>query len=396
MWDKLRQYFAGRGFREVNLHRDGMCLFYADGTDGADPVWMIDGAAAESLTREQYLQFLATIRAMFLKQGFSAVNVLTLFVTSQTDRCRGIAEGEAFWIVDEAYGRLVVYENQPEDFLGMRSVIENNLRFGGHSRNADGVQIDLSHDNLRSESRVTPISRASAHAVAEGSRQSYTAELARRKRLQRSQRTGRFRGMCVVTIVLVLINVVIFLLTDFFRMENLLVRGELNWHTAFEEKEYYRLFTCMFLHYGIDHIGGNMIALYSFGDIVERSMSRVRYTILYLAAGLGSSVVSCLFYHYIAGSDPFSVGASGAIYGLMGAFLMLVLTHPEVRNSGYGRRVGIFVIYLVYTTVLTMKSGANINVAAHTGGFVCGSILFLILDRVVPKKKKNWSRKLRG
>ncbi|MBO4766023.1 MAG: rhomboid family intramembrane serine protease [Lachnospiraceae bacterium] len=396
MWDKLQQYFTGRGLREADLRKETMRLYYHAEKTSADAVWMINDEALADLTKEKYGNYLATIRGIFEKQGFSAVSVLTLFVSGQIAACKEIGEGNAFWIVDETYGRLVVYENQPEDYLGIRSVIENNLRFGGHSRNADGVQIDLSHDNLRSESRVTPISRASAHAVAEGSRQSYTAELARRKRLQRSQRTGRFRGMCVVTIVLVLVNVVIFLLTDFFQMENLLVRGELNWHTAFEEKEYYRLFTCMFLHYGIDHIGGNMIALYSFGDIVERNMSRVRYAILYLAAGLGSSVVSCLFYHYIAGSDPFSVGASGAIYGLMGAFLMLVLTHPEVRNSGYGRRVGIFVIYLVYTTVLTMKSGANINVAAHTGGFVCGSILFLILDRVVPKKKKNWSRKLRG
>ena len=83
MWEKLSRYFTERGFHEVNLNRDGMRLFYIAPDQSADPVWLIDDSAVESLSREQYERYLTTIRGIFAKQGYETVNVLTLFLTSR-------------------------------------------------------------------------------------------------------------------------------------------------------------------------------------------------------------------------------------------------------------------------------------------------------------------------
>lgn len=391
MWDKLTQYFSGRGLKEVNLNRDGMRLFYAAEGKAADPIWMIGDAAMAALTREQYLRYLSTIRGIFEKQGFETVSMLTLFVTGRIEECRAIGEDTAFWIVDGAYGRLIVYENQPEDFLGIRSVIENNLHFGGHSRNAEGAQIDLGHDNFRAESRVNTYGRGSVSRV-DGSRAEAYREYNRRQhRYTSSQRWSRYQNVCLVTITLIVINLIVFLLTDLFSIESIMDFGQMSWHTVFEEHGYHRLFTCMFLHYGISHVGGNMVALFAFGDVLERQMSRVRFTILYLASGLGASIVSCLYFHYLTDIDPYSAGASGAVYGLMGAMLLMLITHPEQRRREYGARFAVFVLYLVYTFV---RADANVNTAAHFGGLVIGAILYVILDRVATRRKRDWTRKI--
>ena len=90
--------------------------------------------------------------------------------------------------------------------------------------------------------------------------------------------------------------------------------------------------------------------------------------------------------------DPFSAGASGAIYGLMGAMLVMLLRYPEIRRRQYGARFGIFILYMIYSFV---RAGDSVNVAAHAGGFVCGAILFLILDRKKTRRKKTWEKKVR-
>ena len=390
MWEKLTQYFSGRGLKEVNLNRDDMRLYYASEGKSADPVWLINDAAVAALTKEKYNRYIETIRSIFQKQGFETVSMLTLFVTGRIGQCKEVGEGSAFWIVDADYGRLIVYENQPEDFLGIRSVIENNLHFGGHSRNAEGAQTDLDHDNFRAASRVTAYGRDAVTRVDKNRADAYLEAQRRQNRYRTAQRRSSLQNVCIVTAVLIGINLVIFLLTDLFELVGILEKGQMSWRTVVTEHGYYRLFTCMFLHYGIDHVGGNMIALYALGGELERQMFRVRYIILYLVSGLGASVVSCIYYHYFTDIDPYSAGASGAIYGLMGAFLVMLIMHPEQRRRNNATRVVIFAAYLIYSFV---RADANVNLAAHFGGLVVGALLYPILDGIRTKRIREWDRK---
>lgn len=390
MWDKLKRYFAGRGLKEVNLRREDMLLFYTAEGDSANLVWLINDAAVATLSKESFGEFLAKIRGSFVKQGFSMIDVLTLFVTHSVEQAKAVGEDTMFWIVDEAYGRLIVYENQPEDYLGIRTMIENNLTFGGTSRNSEGAQINA-WNAADAEIRYADRTKA-VRMTDENRKKNYLSSLLRDKMIRNGQRSSRYQNTAVVTIALVVINVIIFLITDLFGLRKVLDAGEMSWHAVFEEHGYYRLFTCMFLHYSVDHIMGNMIALYAFGEVLERHMSRVRFTVLYLVTGLVASLVSCGWFHWFAGYDPDSAGASGAIFGLMGAMLAALIMYPQFRNRSYGMRFAVFVLYLIYTIVFAAE---NVNTAAHLGGLVCGLFLFPILEKIATRRRSAWKKKLR-
>ena len=130
MADRLQRFLPGRGFLPVNLHAEGMSLYYRTDEGIATLVWIIGDQALSLLDAGQYRAQGETIRSMFLENGMQTIHTLTLFLSSDITKARAVGEGTPFWIVDEAYGRLVIYENQPEEFAGLKSMIEQNLHFG--------------------------------------------------------------------------------------------------------------------------------------------------------------------------------------------------------------------------------------------------------------------------
>ena len=91
------------------------------------------------------------------------------------------------------------------------------------------------------------------------------------------------------------------------------------------------LFTSMFLHGGWMHLGGNMLYLWIFGDNLEKVMGGVRFLIFYLVCGLAASFAHILFG---PGSTIPAVGASGAISGVLGGYLVLFPKNPSARHAG--------------------------------------------------------------
>jgi membrane associated rhomboid family serine protease len=151
------------------------------------------------------------------------------------------------------------------------------------------------------------------------------------------------------------------------------------------------VFTSMFLHGGIFHIGGNMLYLWIFGNNVEDSMGRVRFLFFYLLCGVAAAAAQYL-------SDPRSavpmIGASGAVSGALGAYLLLF---PNARVwtlvvFGFFFRfvpvpammvLGFWIIVQVANGLFTFGRGEPGGVAflAHVGGFVAGMILILPFRR---------------
>ena len=142
MADRLQRFLPGRGFLPVNLHAEGMSLYYRTDEGIATLVWIIGDAALSLLDAGQYRAQGETIRSMFLENGMQTIHTLTLFLSSDITKARAVGEGTPFWIVDEAYGRLVIYENQPEEFAGLKSMIEQNLHFGADIRNENGARAE--------------------------------------------------------------------------------------------------------------------------------------------------------------------------------------------------------------------------------------------------------------
>jgi membrane associated rhomboid family serine protease len=141
--------------------------------------------------------------------------------------------------------------------------------------------------------------------------------------------------------------------------------------------EYYRLFSSMFLHFGLLHIGFNMLVLWLLGPQLEYVLGHVRFALLYLLAGLGGAVASFWF------SDPlvFAGGASGAIFGLMGAFVVV----GRALRSDISQVVGLIAINVVIGFVIP-----NTDWRAHLGGLVVGALVAAVFAYAPARGRMVW------
>ncbi len=145
------------------------------------------------------------------------------------------------------------------------------------------------------------------------------------------------------------------------------------------------LLTSMFMHFDIHHIGGNLLMLLVVGDMLEERLGAVRVILIYLVTGLAGNGISILWYGWM-GDTVVSAGASGAIYGLLGALFCLMI---RSRGSvpGFSReRMLLMVFLMLYSGVVS----AGINLAAHIGGFLAGILMgFLFVKAWKTGKKKG-------
>ncbi|MFC0533005.1 rhomboid family intramembrane serine protease [Phytohabitans kaempferiae] len=128
---------------------------------------------------------------------------------------------------------------------------------------------------------------------------------------------------------------------------------------------YYRLFTAMFIHYGILHLAMNMWALWVLGRNLEAVLGPLRFLGLYLLAGLGGNV-AC----YLLSPDSLAAGASTAVFGLFAAFFIILRKLGRDTSAV----IGILVINIVLTFAVP-----GISIAGHLGGLVTGALVGAIL-----------------
>ena len=138
---------------------------------------------------------------------------------------------------------------------------------------------------------------------------------------------------------------------------------------GFAHGEWWRIFTPMFLHYGPFHLALNMYSLYFAGSILESIIGRWRFLLLYVVSGLAGSAGAFLW-----SPDSIGVGASGAIFGVLGA--LFVLERQRHISTG-GQIAGLIVINLVFTFVLS----SYVSVGAHVGGLIGGVVVMFLMLR---------------
>ncbi|OEJ32785.1 rhomboid family intramembrane serine protease [Streptomyces subrutilus] len=132
--------------------------------------------------------------------------------------------------------------------------------------------------------------------------------------------------------------------------------------------EYYRLLTSVFLHAEWWHIIGNMIGLWVIGGPLEAALGRSRYLAVYLLSGLGGSA---LVYLLTAPNTP-TLGASGAVFGLLGATVVLA------RRLRYEMRpVIVMVVLMLFLTFVPLGGSLSVSWQAHVGGLVTGALVGL-------------------
>ncbi|MDE6566426.1 MAG: rhomboid family intramembrane serine protease [Lachnospiraceae bacterium] len=193
----------------------------------------------------------------------------------------------------------------------------------------------------------------------------------------------------IVTIILVAINVLVFLVTDAMNMKGsyyLIEHGALGYDPVLNHHELHRLLTHMFLHADEEHLLNNMLMLAVLGYYMEEYMGHLRFLILYFCTGFIAACTSMVYNMMHMYLTP-SIGASGAIYGLLGSYIFLVWHLRQQQQSVDPRRLLLAVAICFYGGV----NSQEIDVMAHAGGFLsgmpCAALLNLTRNKKGRKKK---------
>lgn len=168
------------------------------------------------------------------------------------------------------------------------------------------------------------------------------------------------------TVALVVLNVLVYLVTVYQGAGinrpagRVFDDGALVGAAIYLDGDWYRLVSAMFLHAGVLHLAFNMLALYWLGTVVEHSLGTARFLLVYFVSGLAGSAGALLL------TDPGqpTVGASGAIFGIMGALLVLEYV---ATGSFAGQAMSLIVLNLALTFAIP-----NISVGGHIGGLIGG------------------------
>lgn len=187
-----------------------------------------------------------------------------------------------------------------------------------------------------------------------------------------------YKKLPICTIAIAAANVLIFLGLSFMGMIEdsafMMEHGAMYVPYLMNGERYYTLITSMFLHFGFSHLMNNMVMLLVIGYSLEPEIGKIRFLLIYLGSGLMGNLVSAWF-DVSQGSYAVSAGASGAIFGIVGALL-----YVAIRNHG---RVGeISTRGLVLMAGLSLYYGftaQGVDNAAHIGGLISGFLLAVLI-----------------
>ncbi len=146
--------------------------------------------------------------------------------------------------------------------------------------------------------------------------------------------------------------------------------------------DFLTIFTSMFMHAGWVHLGGNMLYLWIFGDNVEDRFGHIKFIIFYLLCGLAATFAQLAF---SMGSSVPNLGASGAIAGVLGAYIFLfpqgkvrVLLGQQVSQVSALIVIGLWIVLQFFSSIASITAAADtggVAYMAHVGGFIAGIVL---------------------
>lgn len=189
-----------------------------------------------------------------------------------------------------------------------------------------------------------------------------------------------YRRAVYVNYVLIAVNAVYFILLEIIGstedVDTMVHYGALFLPAIVQQKEYWRLLTAMFMHFGIQHIVNNMLILFVLGGTLERALGKVKYLLFYLICGIGANGV-CLWSSLYRDELTVSAGASGAIFGVVGGLLYVVTINRGRLENLNTRQLAIMALFSLYAGFTTVGT----NNMAHISGLVIGILAAIILYR---------------
>ncbi len=375
----------GEGYRycQTNLAEAG--IYYKYYQEGFHIVMAVDLSGGNRFSVQQYRSMEEHAMDLFyhpqgrlgdFPDGFPVyhVEMLTLLIGGDSEVERKVcAECRNVWVYQPRSGRLLIYENQPGDFFGLRGALEQGAGTGGAeemSRQGTGA------GGWAETSRQG----AGAGGWAEMSWQGTGAAYASAQNTAKNRLGILWKNIRAeyVTIALVVANVITYLVLEwlgdttngFFMAEH----GAMYPDFIRINHEWWRIITAGFLHFGAVHLVNNMVILYCMGSRLERVTGHLKYFLIYLVSLIGAGLLS---YGMMlrTGDYAVSAGASGAIFGVIGGFLWIVILHrgrfEQITTRG--------IMMMIVLTIYYGFSSAGIDNWGHIGGLLAGFSATVIL-----------------
>lgn len=344
--DQIERLFEINGYNKVPSNLPEFTFYYREENQGTTVIHVIDYRQGVYIFEDQYNHLKSRITEFMRKKGEQEIHLLSLIMSDDAEKARKLCIGDSFcWMIDTAGRKLIIHENQVGDFYGWRGILEDFLL------NPDVVTADRN--------------------TYEDDRENGYAEKKGRHGFRRSGPGGDYKkiqanGLPWVNICLVAVNVIVFIICTI-TGDMLYNKGANGVMLIIQDRSYYRMITSMFLHSDTGHLFSNMIILYFMGQIVERRLGHIPYAVLYFLSGIAGDVLS-MGYELLSGNYSVSVGASGAVFGIEGALLLLVIlyrTNLEYMTPGK-------VIFSIAFSLYCGFTSTDVNNAAHIGGLLMG------------------------
>lgn len=349
MKNRISYYLGQNGYLKMLTNLSEFTIYFKKENGFVSMVEVVDMKENPYITEDTLHSVVQKAQWRFRDQGIEEIHYLILILAEDIERAAALGIREYFfWIIDNERKELCIPEGKAEDFYGMKSQIEEWLR------------ADYNNEVIIREN-------------------SYSSD---------GRKIIKLREQPLINHGIFIINVIVFtfstLLGD--------ILNEYGSLRLFEIKngQWYRIVTCMFLHGDMSHLVGNMIMLFFLGDIVEKELGHIKYFILYFLSGIMGGFASLFIQaaRVQMGIRPLgSIGASGAVFGMLGGLLWIL-----IRNKGKLAELSFLrVLFLIgYTLYSGLSNIDYVDNAAHFGGLAAGFLLTVILYR---KKKPQKERK---
>lgn len=330
VFGQLEHLLIEQGFEKVSSNLPEFSFFFRRESTYANVLYVIDFKPGLYITQDQYWHIREKIKDFFNIKGINNIHILSLLISSDPEQAKQLCVNDPFcWLIDPTGNRLLIYEHQVTDFYGIKGVLEKFLFDISVSNSGETVNQDI-ENNINID------------------------------------QNGQHANMPWMNIILVSVNVILYIVCT--------ITGDLLYNIGtfgvmdlIENREWYRFFTCMFLHADIQHLISNMLILYYIGNVVERHIGHISYIIIYFLSGLAGNVLSA-GYELFTGSYISSLGASGAVFGIEGAMLMLAILNKGRITEITAGRLAFAISFSLYCGF----TSSYVNNMAHIGGVLMG------------------------
>lgn len=329
MINRFFKVLERHGYQKVNLNTERQYLYCK--RENKEELYLVlvwDLEGVDPPEKEKYDFMIRQIKMSFF-QTYEKVSILSILYTDKVESVRELCgDWDQHWIFDINTMQLIIYENQEGEFLNVKELIEESIK---------------------------PIT---------------------------------IKDLPICTISIVAVNVLIFFILEIrgstLNTKYMYEAGAMYWPDIVEKKQYYRLFTSMFLHFGIEHLANNMIVLLYMGNILEKILGKAKYLFIYFISGILAGAAS-MQYNIFQEVMPVAAGASGAIFGIVGAMVYIVtISKGKVENLTLRQ-----VLFFAFLSLYTGLTSQGVDNMAHIGGLVSGLVLTVLVWRKPRINKKT-------